>query len=103
MRVMVLLLVLVMFGCGQVPADCDREEPVCRDHGQCTYKEGRCVSWNPGECERSTFCKKQGLCTAGIGGCKALQLSDCAQSEGCKAGGRCTPKDGACIADRPTH
>jgi hypothetical protein len=72
-------------------ADCQRAAR-CRDHGECTFAGGECVT-----CLRSPDCRQNGLCGRVGNACRATKPEHCAAAVACKRDGRCRLFQGNCV------
>lgn len=119
MKHILLILVLVFFGCkkhcptseeckkyGQcISAENDRCvtgcEKLCKDEGRCTpFHHGErveCVAKTRSGCLDTDRCYFKGLCSPVGGRCFAASDDDCKESLGCKWEGECTMKNYLCV------
>lgn len=48
---------------------CQLDESLCRWHGRCRSRGGKCIAGSDADCIKSVVCKKRGWCTARGGRC----------------------------------
>jgi hypothetical protein len=77
------------------PTQC-RQSKRCREFGECSLDQSRCVAKNAGDCPAER-CQALGACGVHLGKCEATVDEHCERSTRCKSDGACAVRDGVCV------
>ena len=85
------------------PSPLCKDKRKCREWGECTWKNRKCIVGGDGDCLNAGDCTRSGNCS--FDGKKCVPSSDqhCQESNRCKEFGNCSLAEGECVPGSQAH